>query len=149
MGWLANQLLNYSIRDLQLLVRKLHMVPITLRAPAALSSIDALLSLFPDLDRQTAEAYQLEYFSDMEFHASINAKVVSSNEGAGRPPAQVKRFFTRFSGIGNLRLCSKLAFLTGKQALPCCKRSTTTTGCIGLNRPTRRGTNQELHRAPA
>jgi len=76
MGWLVGRIMNYSIGDVLRLAAKPHMLPAVLSAPPVLPRTDTLLSLFPDLTREQALTYQLEYLNNMQFYAAINAKTI-------------------------------------------------------------------------
>lgn len=70
------KLANVSVAKLWVLVSKPWVIPARLAAPPALSNIDAILALFPDLTPAKAEACRIEFLRNNQFFEELNKNMV-------------------------------------------------------------------------
>ncbi len=74
--YVLKRLTNASASDLRRWVSKYPLIPAVLTAPPKLSSVNGILSLFPDVTPSSAEACRLEFLKDNKFFGALDKNMV-------------------------------------------------------------------------
>lgn len=84
MRWIIQELANISLAKLWKVISNPRIVLAILKAPPALSDVDAVISLFPYLTTESVEACRLEFLGNATFFEEINGKMLKKRNRQAR-----------------------------------------------------------------